>query len=78
MILVPRRSVLPVHARATLGHTSPHLGRILQLQEDAQLVPSCSAAFGSPVFQRRPGSCLRKLEVDADGLNCNAAKKHYQ
>jgi hypothetical protein len=24
------------------------------------------------------GECPRKLEVDAAGLNCNAAKKHHQ
>jgi hypothetical protein len=47
--LVPRRSVFPVHPRAILGHTYPHLGWTLQLQLDAQLVPSCSPGCSVPL-----------------------------
>src|SRR5450759_5022128 len=38
-----------VQARATLGHTYPHLGAHPSASEDAQLVPSCSPAVPSPV-----------------------------
>jgi len=54
---------LPDHvsvlARATLGHTYPHLGTHPSASEDAQLVPSCSPAVCSPVLPTSPKGCPR-------------------
>ena len=77
-LLVPFLTGVSVLARATSGHTYPHLGTHPPASEDAQLVPSCSPAVRLPGLPTSPGECLRKLELDADGLSCNAAKKHHQ
>src|SRR5665647_1019634 len=50
------RTRVSVHARATLGHTYPHLGTHLQLQRTLSLFRHVLRLFGFPVFQRRPGS----------------------
>jgi hypothetical protein len=66
-----------VLARATLGHTYPHLGTHPSASEDAQLVSSCSPASvlrSSNVTQR----VSPQYELDVNGLNYNAAKKRDQ
>jgi hypothetical protein len=72
------RTCLSVFARATLGHTYPHLDTRPSGSEDAQLVPSCSPADRFPGLPTSPGECLRKYELDVNGVNYNAAKKRHQ
>src|SRR5664280_2532418 len=62
-----------VLARATLGHTYPHLGTHPSASEDAQLVPSCSPAVRFSGLPTSPRACLRKYELNVNGLNYNAA-----
>jgi hypothetical protein len=64
------------------GHYEPQVptsALTLQLQEDAQLVPSCSPAVrfsGSPVLPTSPKSRLpHNYELDVNGLKYDAAKK---
>src|SRR5450759_5646935 len=58
----------PVRARATLGHTYPHLGTHPSGSEDAPLVPSCSPAVRFSGLPKSPRDCLRKYELDVNGL----------
>ena len=53
------QSRVSVHARATLGHTYPHLVTEPSASADAQLVPSRSPAVFSPVLPTSPKGCPR-------------------
>jgi len=75
------RSVLSVHARATLGHIGPQIStpqHSSSVQKDAPPVPSRSPTVRSPVLPTAPRVYLRKHELDVNGLNDSAAEKHDQ
>jgi hypothetical protein len=65
-LLVLCRTRLSVFARATLGHTYPHLGTRPSGSEDAQLVPSCDPVLR--FFQRRQGESPQ-IRGRVNGLN---------
>ena len=60
------RTRVSVLARATLGHTYPHLGTRPSASEDAQLVPLCDPVLR--FFQRRQGESPR-IRGRVNGLN---------
>ena len=73
---------LPIRAFGPCaGHIGPQIStprHSSSVQKDAQLVPSRSPAVRSPVLPTAPRVCLSKHELDVNGLNYSAAKKHDQ
>jgi hypothetical protein len=67
------RICVSVQAQATLGHTYPQFRTHPSASQDAQLIPS-SPPVRFPGLPTSPGECLRKYELDVNGLNYNAAK----
>jgi hypothetical protein len=68
--------VSPVHVRATLGHTYPHLGTHPSASEDAQLVPLCSPTTCSRILPTSPKGCPRHdYELDVTGSTTTARKE---